>query len=171
MRACSSTACDPPPTVPKPSSVGVPSAAVKFPSEPPPTMMGLSSSCPSSWATLRARANRCADTLRSHGGRLIPPSRWSCAPGMTGRNLRSALSTRCCSRAEVARESIDKVAFAGTVLVVVPDCMKEGTTEVPASGLLSPAILTTCDAISVVALMPFSGSTPAWAARPVTLRW
>src|SRR5690606_24700089 len=44
MRMCSWRACAPPPTDPSPSSVAIPSAEVKFPSEPPPTTAASSAS-------------------------------------------------------------------------------------------------------------------------------
>src|SRR6266436_409143 len=49
------TACAPSPTPPRPSRVGIPSPAVKFPSEPPPTAASLSFQ-PSSLARTTARS-------------------------------------------------------------------------------------------------------------------
>ena len=56
IRMLSFTACAPSPTVPNPSSVGTPSAAEKFPSEPPP-VADSSNTTPSSTANKRAFAN------------------------------------------------------------------------------------------------------------------
>ncbi len=56
IRMLSFTACAPSPTPPKPSSVGIPSAAVKFPSDPPP-VDDSSRSTPSSLAQPRADSN------------------------------------------------------------------------------------------------------------------
>ena len=62
---------------------------------------------------------------------------------------------------------MSRTAWAGTVLVVVPEVATVGVTVVPSAGSASPPITRIWWANSVVALTPFSGSSPAWAARPV----
>ena len=59
-------------------------------------------------------------------------------------------------------------ASAGTVLVVVPAEMTVGVTVVACAGEDKSLIAITRRASSTAALMPFSGSSPAWAARPAT---
>src|SRR5699024_6096750 len=59
---------------PRPSRVGMPSPAVKLPSEAPPTDTPSGAGSPSSAANEVARANSAADCSGSNGGRLIPPS-------------------------------------------------------------------------------------------------
>jgi hypothetical protein len=73
IRMLSFAACAPSPTAPRPSSVGTPMAAVKFPSEPPP-LSDSSSSTPSSRASLCAVRKSVTVALeRGIGGRLSPP--------------------------------------------------------------------------------------------------
>ena len=69
---CSWSACGPPPTAPRPSRVGVPTPAVRFPSDAPPTATPRSGSSPSRPATRWAVANRSADAAGSIGGQVGP---------------------------------------------------------------------------------------------------
>ena len=91
----------------------------------------------------------------------MPPVTSIFASGCVAESFLIALSTRISSAAENERISISSVARAGTVFVVVPECMTVGTTVVPNSGFASFATSITIAAISVVALIPFSGSSPA----------
>ena len=91
----------------------------------------------------------------------------STAPGRVGRTDRSCWSTLSCSAWLLTRTSISRNAAAGTVLVVVPTAATVGVTVVPVSGTpISATARIRCDN-STPALIPFSGSMPAWAARPV----
>ena len=91
----------------------------------------------------------------------MPPDTSSLASGCAAESFLIAESTRINSALENERISISRVASAGTVLVVVPACMTVGTTVVPNSGFANFATSITIEAISIVALIPFSGSSPA----------
>ena len=95
----------------------------------------------------------------SSGGRLIPPVTSTFAISLF--KFLIDLSIRSNSALVKDRTSISKVANAGTVLVVVPDFITVGTAVVPKIGFSRDAICNTSFAISVVALIPFSGSNPA----------
>src|SRR5690554_6709572 len=166
---CSSAACAPPPTAPRPSSVGTPIPAVKLPSDAPPTAASVSGGRPSLAATSLACWNSAADAVRSSGARLAPPVTSTTAPGTTARKPWSAESTRACSAAVHILTSTDTDASAGTVLVVVPDSSTVGVTVVPRSGSAKAAMASTWWASSTDAFTPSSGSRPAWAARPCTV--
>ena len=82
---CSSRACAPPPRGPRPSRVGIPAAAVKLPSEAPPTRAAPSSK-PRSPARRRAGSKRASEAgVGSRGGRSKPPSTVTPTPGSAGR--------------------------------------------------------------------------------------
>src|SRR3984885_7082659 len=170
-RTCSSSACAPPPAAPSPSSVGVPTPAVKFPSDAPPTAAAVRGASPSSAASRPARSNSSADAGADSGARFGPPLTWSTASGTTGSSDRIAASTRACSALSHIRTSPANEPTAGTVLDVVPDDSAVGVTEVPRSGSPNPATASTWWASSTVALTPRSGSSPACAARPTARTW
>src|SRR5579871_3564405 len=78
-----------------PSSVGTPSAAVKFPSDPPP-VAASSSSKPSSEASLRACLNSAiVPAFRSIGGRLMPPVTVSLQCGSDLKSVEQLLDVGC----------------------------------------------------------------------------
>ena len=84
-RTCSCSACAPSPSRPSPSNVGTPSAAVKFPSDPPPVaaFAQLLAQFPGARrAPARRAARRAAD--RSSGGRRHRPVDLQRVPGTTG---------------------------------------------------------------------------------------
>lgn len=119
-------------------------------------------------ATRSANASNGADIVPSRGGRLTPPETVTTASGWIACRARIFASTRSCSAALVARTSTSTKASAGTVLVVVPAEMTVGVTVVACAGEDKSLIAITRRASSTAALMPFSGSSPAWAARPAT---
>src|SRR5258708_37492828 len=89
---CSWTACAPSPTPPSPSRVGMPSPAVKLPSEPPPTAASASFQ-PRSCAIPVASSYKAAiPTVRSIGGRLTPPLTSTLHLLLNGRSPRIFLS-------------------------------------------------------------------------------
>jgi hypothetical protein len=61
------------------------------------------------------------------------------------------------------------LAASGTVFDVVPPAITVGVTLVPADVSASGRTARIWWAISIVALTPLCGSTPAWAARPRTM--
>ena len=61
INTCSWSACAPPPTAPRPSRVGVPTPAVKLPSDPPPTAAAVNGGRP--------------EFAREHGGPVEQPRR------------------------------------------------------------------------------------------------
>ncbi len=63
----------PPPRTPSPSSVGMPRAAVKLPSLPPPTLTPSIGPMPTSSAACAATSNNSALAVIGIGGRLTPP--------------------------------------------------------------------------------------------------
>ena len=148
--------------------MGVPTPAVKLPSDAPPTATPVGAGSPAAAAIREARAKRSADSAPSRGGRLIPPSISTAASGSTGARARRAASTRCCSATVRARTSTANDASAGTVFRVVPATASVGVTVVPTAGSPSAATASTWCASSTEAFTPFSGSRPACAARPFT---
>ena len=77
-----------------------------------------------------------------------------------------AASTRFNSDSSKDRASISNTAKSGTVFALFPEFISVGTTVVPCFGSSSDESPKTMCAISVVALIPFSGSSPAWDASP-----
>ena len=102
----------------------------------------------------------------SSGGRFIPPVISIRASGFWAASNLIAVSILFNSDERKDLISRSKTARAGTVFVVVPECKVVGTTVVPCSGFSSFASSETIQEISTVALIPFSGSSPAWDARP-----
>ena len=101
-------------------------------------------------------------------GRLMPPPTMAdSASGWRGRHDRIRASMRCCSSADQARTSMPITALSGTVLSVTPALAVVGVTVVPMAGFAQATHSVTSPAPSMSALMPRSGSRPAWAARPV----
>ena len=168
VSAYSWSAWAPPPMTPRPSSVGMPRAAVKLPSLPPPTATPTGSGRPRSTATFWASANSSAAADSGIGGRLSPPSTSSRAAGSTGVSAAIAASSRSASPSSATRTSTRMRASAGTTLSAVPALATVGVTVVPSSGRASATMASTWCAASTSALTPFSGSSPAWAARPWT---
>ena len=125
----------PPPTAPRPSSVGTPIAAVKLPSLPPPTATPVDRREPGCDRRLLERAaNSSAEALAGIGGRPMPPVTSSVAPGTVVVSDRIADSTRAVSSADSTRASTLIVASAGTTLSAVPALATVGVTVVPAAG-------------------------------------
>ena len=81
-----------------------------------------------------------------------------------------AVTTRSASDARVKRTSISARAWAATTLGRVPADATPTLIVVPLAGSASALRASTWCASSSTALIPFSGSTPAWAARPPTSR-
>ena len=98
----------------------------------------------------------------------MPPCSTTDAPGSAGASARRPASTLSSSACDQARTSTAKRPAAGTVLDVVPAVTAVGVTVVPAASSARAATRWTWWASSTVALTPFSGSSPAWAARPTT---
>ena len=146
-----------------------PAAAARFPSLAPPTLALPIFAKPSEAATASNFSYKAIVLLSSSGGRLIPPVISTFAISLF--RFLIDLSIRSSSALVKDLTSISRVAIAGTVFVVVPDFITVGTAVVPNFGFSKAEICKTSFAISVVALIPFSGSNPAWAASPVTLIW
>ena len=119
--------------VTKPSNVGTPSAAVKFPSEPPPTTVS-SNAKPISAASSRACSKRAIfRSERGIGGRLTPPVISNCASASAGANPRIAFTT-CSPSSDVQnRTSTLASASAGTTLMPVPPFTMPTLTVTPCS--------------------------------------
>ena len=143
---------------------------MKLPSLPPPTEAPSRSGQPSSAATSWARAKIRLDESGSKGGRLAPPFTSRLASGRATRSRRTLASTRSASAAVANRTSMSRLAWAGITLVRVPAWSRVGDTVVPSSGRPSAATSATSGAIARSEFTPRSGSNPAWAARPCTVR-
>src|SRR5262249_10387472 len=156
-RTCSSQAWAPAPRGPRPSSVGTPAAALRFPSEAPPTPAAPISQR-SAAAAACARAYRAWDAgVGSIGGRSKPPRGSTLTRASAGRYERSAASTRSASARDQTRTSIETVAFSGTTFVFVPADATVAVTVVPSPGRPTPSRNTTKRASSARADAPFSG--------------
>jgi hypothetical protein len=139
-RMLSFTACAPSPTPPNPSRVGMPRAAVKLPSDPPPDN-DSSSLTPSSWAMPRAVRNSFLMAgVRSMGGRFKPPSTCIEQRLSNGRNARNFLSNAGASLIRTTLMSISARASAAMTLLRVPPDMTPGFTVMPCSKQVNPAI-------------------------------
>src|SRR5207245_2504033 len=160
---CSESACAPPPSGPSPSSVATPMAAVKLPSLPPPVLVSVSGKPTSPASRCASWARRMVPALRSIGGRSTPPLTRRRAPASFGCRSLMAPTTRSASEARAKRTSISARACAATTLGRVPPSITPTLMVVPAAGSLSALRASTCCASSSIALIPFSGSTPAWA--------
>ncbi|RIH89918.1 hypothetical protein Mlute_00166 [Meiothermus luteus] len=102
----------------------------------------------------------------SMGGRLRPPSRRKRAPGSSGLSALSAVSIRSASAWVQTLRSISTQASAATTLEVVPPRTTLGPRMVPFSQSCRATMRGIWWASSKMALTPFSGSTPWWAALP-----
>src|ERR1039458_6313246 len=124
-------ACAPSPTAPKPSSVGIPSAAVKFPSEPPP-VSDSSNSTPISRPNSRAfRKSATIPAERSIGGRFNPPVTSIVQRRSKGFSPRIFFSSPGASRRRSTRMSTSTRASAATTLLRVPPEITPGFTVMP----------------------------------------
>src|SRR5204863_6891003 len=86
---CSHSVWAPSPSMPSPSSVGTPSAAVKLPSLPPPVISVCCRSKPMPLATAWACRNSTSiAAVFSNGGRFMPPVTSSFTPGSNGSSPR-----------------------------------------------------------------------------------
>ena len=100
-RMCSSSAWAPAPRGPRPSRVGIPSAAVKLPSLPPPVDPSVSSNpnaaARASWQAFSKRAALAG--VRSIGGRLKDPANCQAILGVLGAKLSQGRFDPCFFRA------------------------------------------------------------------------
>src|ERR1019366_6827092 len=152
-------ACAPSPTAPKPSSVGIPSAAVKFPSEPPP-VSDSSNSTPISLPNSRAfRKSATIPAERSIGGRFNPPVTSMVHRRSKGLSARNFFSSAGASRKHSTRISTSTRASAATTLLRVPPETTPGFTVTPRCNGVKLAIWSICRASSSTALAPASKST------------
>src|SRR5579885_441037 len=117
---CSCAACAPSPSTPSPSSTATPHAAAKFPSEAPPTLASPNSKS-NAEATRRALSKSAATaSVRSIGGRLMPPPTWTRVRSSNGLKPRSAPSILLASSAVLKRTSTSARASAATTFACVP---------------------------------------------------
>ena len=142
--------------------MGTPTAAVKLPSLPPPTATPTSVG-----SILRASGNSAADADSGIGGRLIAPTTSIVASGPTAASAAIAASTAFFSPRRCTRTSTIDAGLGGHDVVGRAARATVGVTVVPARPSPKPAITSTWCAASISALTPFSGSSPACAARPV----
>ena len=127
------------------------------------------SSRPAAAAADRATAKRLAEADSGIGGRSRPPVTSTPAPGTSLASVDISRSTRSFSPAATTRASTRTRVNAGTTLSAVPAVATVGVTVVPVSGSPKVAILVINCAAATSELIPFSGSRPAWAARPCTI--
>ena len=149
-----------------PSRVGIPIAAVKFPSEPPPTATPCRFFIPRSLATTSATPNNVRPADSCIGGRLILPVTFIDAPATVVDNSDISRSMRTFSSGKTTRTSTLIIAASGTTFSALPAVATVGVTVVPSSGRAIATIRRTCSESSISALIPFSGSRPACEARP-----
>ena len=163
MSTCSCSAWAPSPTAPRPSNVGTPSAAVKFPSEPPPVPPSPSS-CPSSARHLSGLLVQTRDLGAAFQRRAIeaaaqPHDR---ARASTGRRPRNAASTSVARRPRVGTRT-STVARASSAMTFgrEPPDTAPTLTEMPRCEVLQAR---RCARIwcasSCMALAPFSARCP-----------
>ena len=149
-----------------PSSVGIPIAAVKLPSEPPPTATPCRFLIPRSLATTSATPKSARPADSCIGGRFTLPETFIVAPSTTGFNCDISSSMRSFSSGNTTRTSTLIIAASGTTFSELPAVATVGVTVVPSSTRAIATMRCTCAASSTSALIPFSGSSPACEARP-----
>ena len=160
-----------PPIGPRPSIVGTPIPAVVFASEAPPVAASRSSNpidpasaiaCPTS------RPERASFSI----GQWRPASAMSTVTSGTVRGSQAARIAASASTSVsrvTARQSTSSVHRSATTFGRVPPAITPTLTVTPGQRPLSAWSSVTIRAASRIALRPFSGSTPAWAARPLTV--
>jgi hypothetical protein len=121
----------------------MPSAAVKLPSLPPPTLTPSTGPMPTSIAAFCAAANSSLLASVGIGGRLTPPDTEIVARASTGAKATISLSTRRASASDVTRTSTRISALAGTTFSAVPALATVGVTVVPRSGRAMAVIAST----------------------------
>ena len=117
---CSFEACAPSPAHPNPSRVGIPIAAVKEPSLPPPvdpSPKSMPAAAAAAWAFWYSRTTA---SVRSSGGRFRPPQISSVQRGSEGRKPWTCSSIRRPSATVATRKSTSASAWSGTTLEAVP---------------------------------------------------
>ena len=117
------------------------------------------------------RAGRCARASPSATSGPSARSRRSCrGPRSRRRSARISASAASSASRLVARTSTSSVQRSATTFGRVPPAMTPTLTVTPGQRPLSAWRSSTIRAASRIALRPFSGSTPAWAARPCDRR-
>src|SRR5450756_316400 len=158
-----------PPIGPRPSSVGTPIPAVVLASDAPPVAVSRT------WKPSRAASACACSTSRSvRGSFSIGQWRWSSAAttttsgtvGAAASAWTAAVAASMAARS-TARRSTSRTTRSATTFGRVPPSMTPTLHVTPGQRPASAWRPTTWCAASRIAMRPFSGSTPAWAARPV----
>ncbi len=156
---------------PRPSIVGTPIPAVVLASEAPPVAASWSGK-PSSAARATAWSTSRPERASFSIGRWRPFSVVSMVmpPTSLGTSVSAiAASTASSSAPVTARTSTSMVHRAATTFGRVPPSITPTLTVTPGQRPLSAWRSCVMRAASRIALRPFSGSTPAWLARPWTV--
>ena len=153
---------------PRPSIVGTPAPAVVLPSEAPPVAASRRLNPSSAASRAACSTSRPEASVRSMGQCRDSSSTRPLTSGMVERSAMAVMAASRASRSArwTARTSISRVVRSGTMFGRVPPLMAPTLTVAPGTRPSSSCRATTLWAASSTALRPFSGSTPAWAARP-----
>ncbi len=160
--------CAPSPTAPMPSSVGMPSAAVKLPSEAPPVAASSSAKPRSAGKRLRFAKELNGSTAALHGRPVNAAGDDEEHRGSADLRAVNFRVMRGPSTRRAIRTSTSAQASAGITLLLVPPPATPTLTVRPRFKSVNPLTRSTTRASSRMALAPFSKSTPACAAMPFT---
>lgn len=133
-RTCSFNVWAPPPSGPKPSSVGHPAAAVIFPSLPPPVSCSPRQNPNSPAVELAISKSRADTSVFSRAPRFIPPESRRAHRESSATSARNSPSTRIPSSILQNLTSILPRAASATTFALVPPAITPTLIVVPAPG-------------------------------------